>query len=55
MDNNKQKKTQIIIYIRGGVCTDVKTNLPDNSWEYEIVDYDDAPDLPNDYCPFSNK
>jgi len=29
----------------------VKTNLPDDSWEYTLVDYDNEPDLPDDHIP----
>ena len=54
-NNNEQHKTQIAVYIRGGVCTDVKSNLSDDAWEYKVVDYDNNPDLPDDYSPFDNK
>ena len=54
-NNNEQDKTQIAIYIRGGVCIEVKTNLPDDTWKYEIVDYDNNPDLPDNYFPFDNE
>lgn len=43
---------KIIVYVKGGVCQEVKTNLPDDCWEYAVVDFDDDPDLPDDYVPF---
>lgn len=43
---------KIIVYIQGGVCLAVKTNLPADSWEYALVDYDNDPDLPEDHVPF---
>jgi hypothetical protein len=56
-DNEKyyrQCPMKIIVYIKGGVCLDVKTNLPENCWEYALVDYDDDPDLPDNHVPFIN-
>ena len=51
-NNNEHKKIQITVYIRGGVCIDVKTNLPDNTWEYDVIDYDNnAPELPDNHGP----
>ncbi len=44
---------KIIVYVKGGVCQEVKTSLPDDSWEYRVVDFDDDPDLPDDHIPFS--
>jgi len=44
---------KVIVYIKGGTCQDVKTNLPGDSWEYRIVDYDKEPDLPDDHVPFT--
>ena len=44
---------KIIVYIRGGLCQEIKTNLPHASWEYALVDYDNDPDLPDDYLPFT--
>jgi hypothetical protein len=49
----EKRQARIVVYIRGGVCQDVKTNIPDECWTYAIVDYDNAPDLPDDYVPFS--
>ena len=48
-----EKPVKIIVYVRGGMCIDVVTNLPDNSWEYSLIDYDNKPDLPDDYVPFT--
>jgi len=48
-----KRQAKIIVYIRGGICQDVKTNIPDDCWEYALVDYDNEPDLPDDYVPFS--
>ena len=48
-----EKPVKIIVYVRGGMCQDVVTNLSDESWEYSLVDYDNQPDLPYDYVPFS--
>ena len=50
---NNVKPVKIIVYVKGGVCLEVKTNLPDDSWEYGLVDYDNEPDLPDDYVPFT--
>ncbi len=50
--SNENPPVKIIIYIKGGVCQDVKTNLSDDSWEYSLVDYDNKPDLPDDYMPY---
>ena len=51
----KQFKPQarIIVYIKGGICQDVKANIPEGLWDYAIIDYDNNPDLPDDYVPFS--
>ena len=48
-----EKPVKIIVYVRGGMCIDVITNLPDDSWEYALVDYDNEPDLPDDHIPFT--
>ena len=48
-----KRQAKIIVYIKGGVCQDVKTNISDGCWEYALVDYDNEPDLPEDYVPFS--
>ena len=48
-----KRQAKIIVYIKGGICQDVKTNLPDGLWDYAIVDYDNDPDLPDEYVPFS--
>ena len=48
-----EKPVKVIVYVRGGMCQDVVTNLPDDSWEYFLVDYDNQPDLPDDHVPFS--
>ena len=48
-----EKPVKIIVYVRGGMCQDVVTNLSDESWEYSLVDYDNQPDLPDDYLPFT--
>ena len=47
--NNKTPLTKITVFIRGGVCIDVKTTLPDHRWEYSIIDYDNHPELPDDH------
>jgi len=49
----EKRQAKVVVYIRGGVCQDVKANIPDGLWEYAIVDYDNNPDLPDDYVPFS--
>ena len=43
---------KIIIYIKGGICQEIKTNLSDGSWEYSVVDYDNEPALPDGYMPY---
>jgi len=48
-----EKPIKVIVYIRGGMCIDVVTNLPEESWEYSTVDYDNEPDLPDDHIPFT--
>ena len=48
-----EKPVKIIVYVRGGMCQDVVNNLSDESWEYSLVDYDNEPDLPDDYVPFT--
>ena len=48
-----EKPVKVIVYVRGGVCIDVITNLPDDSWEYVLVDYDNEPDLPENHVPFN--
>ena len=50
--NNENPPVKIIIYIKGGVCQEVKTNPPDDSWEYSVVDYDNQPTLPDGYIPY---
>jgi hypothetical protein len=46
-------QAKIIVYVKGGICQDVKTNIPEGCWDYAIVDYDNDPELPDDYIPFS--
>ena len=48
-----EKPVKMIVYVRGGMCIDVVTNLPDDSWEYGLVDYDNEPDLPDNHVPFN--
>lgn len=43
---------KIIVTIKGGVCHEVKTNLPDGGWEYALVDFDNEPSLPDNYHPY---
>ncbi len=50
--NNEDPPVKIIIYIKGGICQEVKTNLPDDSWEYSVVDYDNQTALPDGYMPY---
>jgi hypothetical protein len=50
--SQKQFPVKVIVYIQGGVCQEVKTNLPRDCWEYRLVDFDNDPDLPDDYIPF---
>jgi len=49
----EKRQAKIIVYIKGGICQDVKTNIPEQLWDYAIVDYDNEPDLPDDHVPFS--
>ena len=49
-----EKSVKITVYVRGGMCIDVATNLPEDSWEYALVDYDNEPDLPDNHVPFTN-
>jgi len=49
----EKRQAKIIVYIKGGICQDVKTNIPEELWDYAIVDYDNNPDLPDDHIPFS--
>jgi len=49
----ERPQAKFIVYIKGGVCQDVKTNIPEGCWDYALVDYDNDPDLPDDYVPFS--
>ena len=48
-----EKPVKMIVYVRGGMCIDVITNLPDDSWQYSLVDYDNEPELPDDHIPFT--
>ena len=48
-NHNKTPLTRIAVHIRGGVCIDVQTNLPHDRWEYQIIDYDDNPELSDDH------
>ena len=41
-----------VVYIKGGVCQDVRCNLVAESWAYAVVDYDNDPDLPDHHLPF---
>ncbi len=50
--SNEDPPVKIIIYIKGGICQAVKTNLSDDSWEYSVVDYDNEPALPDGYMPY---
>ena len=49
----EKRQAKIIVYIKGGICQDVKTNIPEELWDYAIVDYDNEPNLPDDHIPFS--
>jgi len=49
----EKRQAKIIVYIKGGICQDVKTNIPKQLWDYAIVDYDNDPDLPDEHVPFS--
>ena len=49
----EKRQAKIIVYIKGGICQDVKANIPEELWDYAIVDYDNDPDLSDDYVPFS--
>ena len=49
----EKPKAKIIVYVKGGICQDVKTNIPDKLWDFAIVDYDNNPDLSDDHVPFS--
>lgn len=51
----RERIARVIVYIKGGICQDVKTNIPDEYWNYAIVDYDNEPDLPDDHIPFSKE
>ena len=44
-----EKPVKVIVYIRGGMCIDVVTNLSEDSWDYTIMDFDNHPDLPDDH------
>ena len=44
-----EQPVKIIVYVRGGMCIDVVTNLSEDSWDYTIVDYDNHPELPDDH------
>jgi hypothetical protein len=44
---------KIIVYVHGGICQDVRTNLSNDSWKYGLVDFDNELDLPDDHIPFS--
>ena len=48
-----EKPVKIVVYVRGGMCIDVVTNLLDDSWEYAIGDFDNEPDLPDGHVPFT--
>ncbi len=50
--SDESPPVKIIIYIKGGICQDVKTNLSDDSWEYSVVDYDNEPALPDGHMPY---
>ena len=50
---HQKHQARIIVYVKGGICQDVKTNIPDGLWDYAIVDYDNDPNLPDEYIPFS--
>ncbi|MBE0534786.1 MAG: hypothetical protein IH624_03890 [Phycisphaerae bacterium] len=49
----KNPPVKIVVYVMGGLCQDVKTNLPDDSCEYAIVDYDNEPGLPDNHVPYA--
>ena len=53
--NHEKRHVKIIVYVRGGLCQDVRTNIADGSWEYALVDYDNEPDLSEDHVPFSSE
>ncbi len=50
--SDERPPVKIIIYIKVGICQDVKTNLSDDSWEYSVVDYDNQPAPPDGYMPY---
>ena len=43
---------KIVVYVRGGICEDVKVNMADDDWEYAVVDYDNNPELKDDHVPY---
>ncbi len=47
-----KEKIKIAVYVSGGVVTGITTNILEEDWEYAIVDYDNEPDLPEDYWPW---
>ena len=51
MEAKNVKPVEVIVYVRGGICQGVKTNLPDDSWEYSVVDYDKEPGLSDSSAP----
>ena len=48
-----QKPVKVIVYVRGGMCINVVTNLPDDSWEYAVVDHDNEHDLSDNHISFT--
>jgi hypothetical protein len=43
--NEQRPPIKVVVFIRGGVCEDVKCNLARADWKYSVVDYDNNPDL----------
>ncbi len=48
-----EKPVKVIVYVRGGVCIDVVSNLSEDSWDYSIIDYDNHPILSDDHIQTS--
>lgn len=44
---------KVIVYIQSGACQEVRTNLPGDSWEYGVIDYDNTPELSDGHEPFA--
>ena len=44
----------VVVHLKAGSCQTVRTNLPDDSWDYSVIDDDKEPGLSDSSAPVQN-